>query len=122
MSLTEHEARMAAQAALIDQAAERAHEAMHDCQLAEGGIERDLWRQVVRAVLETPGLMITAEDIERMVKDAMERTAAALRVHFDQELLFHAGTIEETAKLYPDHPHSPGMIVSAEILRKVIKK
>lgn len=41
---------------LIDQAAERGHDAMFEGSLSDG-IERALWHQVVRAILATPGLL-----------------------------------------------------------------
>jgi len=42
---------------LVDAAAERGHNAMFEGELAADGIERDLWRQVVLAVLADPRLL-----------------------------------------------------------------
>lgn len=49
--------RPAASGDTLDRAAEAGHDALFDGALAESGIERELWRNVVRAVAATPGLL-----------------------------------------------------------------
>lgn len=47
----------------LDQAADRAHAAMFEGELAAEGIERELWRNVVRAVLRTPAIMADWDEL-----------------------------------------------------------
>lgn len=61
---------------LIDQAAERGHDAMFEGTLPNG-IERALWHQVVRAILSTPGLFTDPEAKYRAQMLAEEARDAA---------------------------------------------
>lgn len=106
---------------LIDLAAERGYCAMFEGVLADG-IERELWRKVVEAVLATPGLMVTPLTIETIVKQTMERTTAQLRLNFDQELRGYADAFEAAADEVPEAVSAPGLRTAAELLRKVVDK
>lgn len=122
MSLTDPSPEvLAAKAKVLDEAATRGHAAMFEGELAPDGVERTLWRQVVRAILETPGLMVTAADIENMTKATMDRTAKALRVEFDKELIGYAEVFEQQIVRDPHHPDVPGLRIASAALRKVVK-
>lgn len=122
MSLIESSAEMiAAKAKVLDEAATRGHAAMFEGELPPDGIERALWRQVVRAILETPGLMIKVDDIKRMTEETMERTAKALRAEFDKELIGYAEVFEQQIVDDPHHPDVPGLRVASGALRKVVQ-
>lgn len=67
---------------LLNAAAERAHEAMHDCELAPDGIERELWQKVVLAVLDDPELLPAWARGARVDADTWRRACSDL----DEEL------------------------------------
>lgn len=67
---------------LLDAAAERGHDAMFEGTLAESGIERDLWHQVVLAVLADPRLLPHWARAARNDADNWHRQCLAL----DEEL------------------------------------
>lgn len=63
---------------LLNAAAERAHEAMHDCELAPDGIERELWQKVVLAVLDDPRLLPAWARGARVDADTWRRACSDL--------------------------------------------
>ena len=63
---------------LLNAAAERAHEAMHDCELAPDGIERELWQKVVLAVLADPRLLPAWARGARVDADTWRRACSSL--------------------------------------------
>lgn len=64
---------------------------------------------------------VTAEQLKKIVEDAMHHTAAVLRVQFDEEIVGYAKLFEATAELRPDIPEAPGYRAAAEMLRKAVE-
>lgn len=69
---------------LLNAAAERAYQAMHDCELAAGGIERDLWQKVVLAVLADPSLLPAWARGARADADTWRRACSDLDAELEE--------------------------------------
>lgn len=86
---------------LLDAAAERGHDAMFEGQLPADGIERDLWHQVVLAVLDDPQLLPAWARAARADADTWHRAANDLDAELQRTRKEHDLAIAHDRQPYP---------------------